>query len=203
MIPLGTLRRLGVVVEPGFLDAPLCRDLHREIAGAPGTAAEVYRGSHGALHPEFRRASDRQVRGEVRAQIQRRFDAMVPAVASRFGADIRHLEGVSFLAYEPGGYFRPHRDRADRDARSGGNDSWRRRASAVLFLSRSAEPAGAGDHTGGELILYGLIDEPEWRDTGFAVPAEPGTLVVFDANVLHEVTPVTAGVRTTAVDWFY
>ena len=30
-----------------------------------------------------------------------------------------------------------------------------------------------------------------------------GTLVAFLSSTLHEVTPVTAGVRDTVVDWLY
>jgi predicted 2-oxoglutarate/Fe(II)-dependent dioxygenase YbiX len=30
-----------------------------------------------------------------------------------------------------------------------------------------------------------------------------GTLVAFASDVLHEVLPVTAGIRDVVVDWFY
>jgi predicted 2-oxoglutarate/Fe(II)-dependent dioxygenase YbiX len=30
-----------------------------------------------------------------------------------------------------------------------------------------------------------------------------GLLVAFDSSTLHEVTPVAAGRRLSAVDWFY
>jgi len=37
----------------------------------------------------------------------------------------------------------------------------------------------------------------------FWIDTEPGLLVAFDSATLHEVTPVVAGRRLSAVDWFY
>ena len=107
--------------------------------------------------------------------------------------DLTGREGTSFLMYDAGGFFRPHRDREARDTR--------RRVSTVLFLNRHADPPGPMEYCGGRLILYGLI--PDAPDIGFPVEPEPGLLVAFDATTLHEVTPVHQGRRMTAVDWFF
>ena len=64
----------------------------------------------------------------------------------------------------------------------------------VLFLN--------DDYTGGALTLYGLVDDPKWRDYGFAVAPAPGLLVAFPSDMLHEVTPVIAGERCTVANWF-
>jgi predicted 2-oxoglutarate/Fe(II)-dependent dioxygenase YbiX len=55
---------------------------------------------------------------------------------------------------------------------------------------------------GGALRLYGLADPGDPAVPFDIVPAA-GTLVAFPSDVLHEVLPVTAGVRDAIVDWFY
>jgi predicted 2-oxoglutarate/Fe(II)-dependent dioxygenase YbiX len=75
--------------------------------------------------------------------------------------------------------------------------------SAVVFVNRASETPGPFEYAGGRLALYGLIDEPPWRDVGFEIDAERGLLVAFDSATVHEVTPVAAGRRLSVVDWFY
>ncbi len=71
-----------------------------------------------------------------------------------------------------------------------------------MFLNESGAPP-VGAYTGGQLILYGLIDDPHWKDVGFPVEPETGLLVAFRSRVVHEVTAVTAGCRLSVVNWFY
>ena len=74
----------------------------------------------------------------------------------------------------------------------------------VLFLSSAvAEAPGTGQGTGtcegGALRLYG----GDQFDVPVDIAPEAGMLVAFRSTVLHEVLPVTAGVRDVIVDWFY
>ena len=96
--------------------------------------------------------------------------------------------------YRPGDFYRPHRDRA---ARAGDfvEGARSRRVSVVLFLNDG--------YSGGALTLYGLVDDPKWRAYGFPIAPAPGLLIAFASDLVHEVTPVTAGERCTAVSWFH
>jgi predicted 2-oxoglutarate/Fe(II)-dependent dioxygenase YbiX len=50
--------------------------------------------------------------------------------------------------------------------------------------------------------LYGAAD-PVDSEVPLDVVPVAGTLVAFPSHVLHEVLPVTAGIRDAIVDWFY
>jgi SM-20-related protein len=103
--------------------------------------------------------------------------------------------------YQPGGFYGLH---SDSNRCEGSPEELHRRAvSVVVFLSgESAEPAGEC-HSGGALTLYGLMPEPAFAECGFEIAAEPGLLVAFRSNVLHEVKPVLAGERFTIVSWYW
>lgn len=192
MSSLAGLAKLGVFVEPAFLDEILCTKLCEAIRGADSVLAEVYDGEQLAVAQNIRRARQTLLAGVLRESVQQQINALIPAVSAHFAMPLTKTEGVSFLMYEPGGFFRPHRDRAVRETE--------RRVSAVIFLNEQADSPGPAQYDGGSLTLYGLI--PSSPDVGFPVDPHPGLLVAFDATTLHEVTPVRQGYRMTAVDWF-
>lgn len=66
-------------------------------------------------------------------------------------------------------------------------DQVQRKLSFVLQLSNPM------DYEGGELRLRGMSD--------LVVPKEQGIVYVFPSFILHQVTPVTKGVRKTLVAW--
>jgi len=203
MTPSGLMSRLGLFLQPGFIPEDLCATLRHNLLTRTGEAAEVFIGEHGHLRPDIRRTIEVPVAETLRADVQARLHSIRPALSNHFGVALIASEGVGFLVYEPGGFYRPHRDRAGPDATPGGNETVRRRVSVVIFLNGASEAPGPFEYAGGRLTFYGLIDEPAWRDVGFPLDADPGLLVAFDSAALHEVTPVAAGRRLSAVDWFY
>ena len=203
MTPSGLMSRLGLFLRPGFIPENLCEALQDDLLERAGGAAEVFVGDHGCVLPDIRRTLELPVAETLRADVQARLPGIRPALSTHFGRALTGSEGVGFLLYEPGGFYRPHRDRARHDAAAGGSATFHRLVSVVVFLNGAAEPPGPFQYAGGRLTLYGLIDEPAWRDVGFPIDAEPGLLVAFDSATLHEVTPVVAGRRLSAVDWFY
>ena len=197
------MRRLGLFVQPGFIPEELCGALQDDVLARAGEAAEVFVGEHGQVVPDIRRTLEVPVADVLRAEVQARLDSLRPALSTHFGMALTASEGVGFLVYEPGGFYRPHRDRASHDAAATGNETVRRRVSVVVFVNRTSETPGPFEYAGGRLTLYGLIDEPPWRDVGFPIDADRGLLVAFDSATVHEVTTVVAGRRLSAVDWFY
>lgn len=85
--------------------------------------------------------------------------------------------------YDEGMAYGWHMDNAVMDQRQHRTD-----ISLTLFLS---EP---DTYDGGELVLDTSLGEQEYK-----LPA--GSMVVYPATFLHQVTPVTAGVRFAAVTW--
>ena len=137
-----------------------------------------------ALDVEVRRAISIEVDPETLENVERRLDAHRETIAAFFDARLDGREGAGFLRYGPGGFYRPHHDRADLP-------SWpaaaRRRIAIVMFLN--------DEFTGGTLRV--LDEEP------IDVLPRAGSLVAFPATALHEVLPVRTGTRDVIVDWFY
>jgi SM-20-related protein len=50
-------------------------------------------------------------------------------------------------------------------------------------------------------VFYGLLEDPRTHGHGLAVEGEPGLLLAFRPDLLHEVTPVLHGDRYTIVTW--
>lgn len=161
----------------------------------PIEAAEVL-GSGITTEATVRRASHIEVDDETLAFIEGRLDEVRDTAARFFGVPLTGREGTSVLRYTAGGFFRQHRDRGD-------VPSWpaaaRRRLAVVIFLTTSKESDPSGTFGGGILRL--LPDDE--ADTSIDLHARAGTLVVFPATRLHEVTLVREGVRDAIVDWFF
>lgn len=139
-----------------------------------------------------RRAHYVDVAPSVLADVESRLDAERAAIAAHFALPLTGREGAGFVRYPDGGFYRPHRDRADVPSWP---DAIRRRIAVVLFLNGSRDIDPGGDFDGGILRLL----------EGHAIDLVPqqGTLVAFRADLLHEVTVVRGGRRDAIVDWFY
>ena len=146
-----------------------------------------------SLVEHVRRASHIEVAPAIFELIDAHLDAQRDAIAAFFGRALDSREGVSLLRYEPGGFYKPHVDRAELPA-------WppaaRRAITVVLFLESAREADPSGGFGGGELRLL-----PDGVPSIDIVP-QRGLLVAFPAETVHEVLPVTQGHRDTVVDWF-
>src|SRR5262245_37642430 len=176
------------------MDAPDCRRVQTAMDAGAVEPAEVLSDTV-ELQEEVRRASQIEVPDVVLAMVDARLDAMREAIARYYGVYLQGREGTSFLRYEVGGFYKGHVDRAHVSA-------WpmtaRRKITVVLFLESSREAERSGGFSGGLLRLY-----PDETSRPVDVTATRGTLVAFPADMLHEITPITAGRRDTIVDWFY
>jgi predicted 2-oxoglutarate/Fe(II)-dependent dioxygenase YbiX len=136
-------------------------------------------------HDEVRRAVSIEVAPAVVADVEQRLDAIRDAVAAAHDMALGGREGAGFVRYAEGGFYRPHRDRAEVPSWP---DAAHRCVAVVLFLNQ--------DFGGGMLRLF--------SDGGtIEVQPEEGLLVAFRADLLHEVTEVRGGTRDAVVDWFY
>ena len=143
--------------------------------------------------PRIRNASLVEPAANVIDLIETRLESCRDLVAASLSLSLGDREGVGFVRYPSGGFYKPHRDRGD-------DPEWpaaaRRAAALVIFLNTSRDVSDtAGEFDGGILQLL----EPQTE----ALLPEAGLLVAFPADVLHEVTGVRGGTRDTIVDWFY
>jgi predicted 2-oxoglutarate/Fe(II)-dependent dioxygenase YbiX len=138
-----------------------------------------------------RRAVGIEVDTRTLRDVEARLDRCLPALADFFAVALTRREGAAFLRYPTGGFYLPHRDRATAAAWP---DASRRRIALVVFLDSAEASHAAGDFSGGALRLL---------EVGAEVVPRAGWLVAFPAEWLHEVAPVTRGVRHVIVDWAY
>ena len=177
--------------DPHFLDRGACREIRRAMDAGAVESAEIL---HGAIEQRdhIRRASYVDVEAAVLEDVEARLDARRHAIGAFFGIALQAREGAGFVRYPDGGFYRPHRDRADVPSWP---DAARRRIAVVVFLNSSREADREGDFDGG--VLRMLEHEP------LEIPPREGTLVAFAADALHEVTRVRNGTRDAIVDWYY
>ena len=183
-----------VLILPGFLDAAFCERVRIAMGRGTSEFAEV-------LHEDFlvddeaRRAAMIEIDAATMAVVESRLEAARDELANKSGLALGAREGVSFVRYGAGGFYRRHRDRA---IGSCWPEAAERVLSVVLFLNNSKTHAGAGEFVGGELLIF--AETP----AGHPIHIVPrrGLLVAFPSSAPHEVLPVRAGIRDVIVDWF-
>ena len=200
-----------VTIIPHFLDAALCRRVQIAMDRGEMEPAEILEDGP-ELDREARRASIIDVDPATLAAVEARVEAARDGLSARCGVPLGGREGAGFVRYSHGGFYRPHRDRAHDADWPGAAE---RRIAVVVFLnsSRTVPPslasgelwrgraAADGDEfSGGELVIY---PESPYDDTPIRITPRQGSLVAFDAALLHEVRPVAGGARDVIVDWFY
>jgi predicted 2-oxoglutarate/Fe(II)-dependent dioxygenase YbiX len=191
------LGELGVFVVPACLDDATCARVRAAMDRGRATPAEIYEDGY-VVDERVRRTFDVEVDPAIVAQIEQIIGAVRGDVSRFFGMELTAAEGSGFLRYRSGDFYLVHRDRIDD---SSGEDH-PRQISVVLFLTTAAAGGGDGCCEGGSLRLY-VTRDPSREATPFDIPPAAGMLVAFPSTRLHEVLPVTAGVRDAIVDWFY
>jgi predicted 2-oxoglutarate/Fe(II)-dependent dioxygenase YbiX len=180
-----------IFIAEHAMDDATCRRVQAAMDAGVREPTEVIEGEM-ALAADVRRASHVEVPAVVFEVIDAHLDALRDAISAFFGWQIEGREGVNLLRYDPGGFYRPHVDKADLPA-------WppaaRREFTVVLFLESAREADPAGGFSGGALRLFD-------GDTPIEIVPRRGMLVAFPADVVHEVSPVIEGHRDTVVDWF-
>lgn len=201
MIDPDLLRRCGVIIESGFLDPDECRHLTALMAGRHhSTPALLHDHGEEAVVEQIRRTRIVHLPRAAGAGLEQRLDEWKQRLAEHFDTALGECQTPQFLSYTQGDYFRAHVDAA-RSERSTASIV-QRRVSVVVFLNTQDNPSDAGDYSGGDLVLYGLLPGEQWGKYGAAVPSAPGTLVAFPSHMRHEVTEVTRGTRATVVSWY-
>jgi PKHD-type hydroxylase len=101
-----------------------------------------------------------------------------------FNYDLREIQSLQFTAYdaEEEGFYGKHIDMMYK-------------SNGTRKLSLSVQLSNPEDYEGGNLLLY-TGEEP------LTLPKSRGTGLFFPSYSLHEVTPVTKGLRYSLVAWF-
>jgi len=191
---------LGLFVQSDFLDAASRAQIREQVlAGEPEKATVV--GSdpeRGTVNETVRNALWAKVEKSTVKSMKERLLELKPRLEDHFRLSLSGFETPEFLRYGQGAFYKPHRD-ATPDSPA---DVVGRRVSVVIFLNAQAAEPSPNCYGGGSLKFYGLLNGLKWENCGFPMEAEPGLLVGFPSDILHEVEPVTFGQRFTIVSWF-
>ena len=194
-----TFAQLGLFVRERFLDATCCTHLIEEMVRARAEKGRLVRdGVDHVLDETARRVSSARVAPSTRSMVRERFTELLPQLRSHFATELSECEPPGFLIYGPGAFFAPHTDAGSRDP----SDIRRRRISTIVFLNAPTASPAADGFAGGTLRFHGMLDGPAWAACPLPFDAERGMLVAFRSDLVHEVTPVTAGQRFSVVTWF-
>jgi predicted 2-oxoglutarate/Fe(II)-dependent dioxygenase YbiX len=182
-----------LLIQRAFLDGETCVRIRRAMDLGTDDAAEIV-ADHIERHETVRRARSIEIESEILELVETRLEEVRTAVERTVKQSLGEREGTGFLRYQPGGFYRRHRDR-------GRVDGWpaaaRRLITVVIFLNGGFPGDRRREFAGGELCLYpDLAAEVRIRP-------ETGLLIAFPAGLLHEVQPVSHGTRDTVIDWFY
>jgi predicted 2-oxoglutarate/Fe(II)-dependent dioxygenase YbiX len=200
MPPAAFFTRFAFYIVERFLEAVECVRIHDEMRAARSTPATVR--DHGdvyAVDEATRRTRVVGVSEPTEALVIDRLDRLRPALESHFGVRGTSWRLPQFLLYGPGDFFVAHKDRSD--ASDAGTIARGRVVSTIIFLNAPSEAPAGGAYGGGALTFYRLLTHPQLKDVGLPLAPEAGLLVAFPADVVHAVTAVTHGERSTIVTW--
>jgi len=187
--------QLGLFVRPAFLDAEQCARMRADCERAAWTKGTVAR-EHAieCLDESVRKVHCADIAEDLWRETRHRLSTLTPELERHFGETLTGCHGPDFLVYEPGAFYTPHLD--------SGTHYRQRRVSLVIFLNHGGDDECSDGYTGGELTFHGLLGGEVWAKCPFPLRGEPGLLVAFRSNTIHEVRPIRSGRRFTIVGWY-
>jgi predicted 2-oxoglutarate/Fe(II)-dependent dioxygenase YbiX len=185
-------------VRQGFLAPATCLEIRNAMNQGVAEPAEVF-DTGATLDVSTRRATSIDIDPVTLDVVEAMLDRARPAIGVACQTPVEGREGPAFLRYEPGGFYRRHRDRAS-DAEWPG--AARRLISVVVFLNSSSSEPTPGEFGGGELLIFPEPPGGVGTTEPMVIVPQQGTLVAFHASMLHEVRPVRRGTRDVIVDWY-
>jgi predicted 2-oxoglutarate/Fe(II)-dependent dioxygenase YbiX len=209
MSTLELLKNLGLYIEPNFLPTEFCDRFLDEAQTATCKPALLWKPdlskNLNLVEDETQRKTEQVIVSDpMIAEIQDRLLALKPSIEKKFDLELKDCQNPLFYRYKEGCFFGAHRDSCDQPLAP--EFLRQRRVSTIIFLNQRTEDisfkSSLPTYCGGSLAFYGLIDNPHWQNCGIPVPSQPGMLVAFRSEMLHEVKKVTAGERYTIVSWF-
>lgn len=190
----------GCFIVEGFLSQLECNTLVAQAAGSKYIPSRLI-SAEGIvrLDETYRRTKTANISPKTTSALKNKLVSLIPTLEQHFRTRLTGRENPQLLVYGKGDFFAPHRDVVENET----TIVHRRRISVLIFLNRGTDTISESQYSGGNLTLYGLVPHPGWEEIGFSVPRNPGLLIGFPSNTLHEVSRVIEGTRYTIVSWFF
>jgi predicted 2-oxoglutarate/Fe(II)-dependent dioxygenase YbiX len=178
-----------LLLLPGFLQPELCQNLLTQLRTCPLAPAETDYANKGA---EPRRTSLLDVPLSLEQDLMARLSAVSALLSQHFKRPLTRHERPQFLKYQPGDFFKLHRDRTEAPIYA------ERSLSLILLLNDHSSEAA---FEGGRLSFFRPHPQDPARLQGIPLPPEQGMLIAFDPDLLHEVSALSSGERYSVVTW--
>ena len=193
--------RFGLFSRHQFLDTDTCNRLYYQMRSTRQSATTVREDTNRyVIDREVRQAQFCEMPDDSIEMLEKEFEALLGELAEHFKISLCGFQTPQFLAYDEGGFYKAHRDVPDDP--SAQVPAQGRKISIVVFVSGQSDQPAEAMHGGGELTFYGLMGDRRGDLVGFSLEAEPGLLIAFPSDMVHEVQPVVHGTRFTIVGWF-
>jgi predicted 2-oxoglutarate/Fe(II)-dependent dioxygenase YbiX len=132
--------------------------------------------------------------------IYQRLLSLMPEISVHYEINLSNFQPPKYSIYQTGDFYKVH---VDADVREDSIDFLKaRKVSVIVFLNEESPIEKEGSYCGGNLTFHGLIENEVFGKFGFPLQSEPGMLITFLPDLLHEVTPVTAGKRFAITTWY-
>jgi predicted 2-oxoglutarate/Fe(II)-dependent dioxygenase YbiX len=170
------------LLKTNIMDRDLCEELRK--VPRSFTQGRIYSGeqSNISIEPNIRMVFESDVNHPEFEELYKQFvyDRLVPFF--KLPENISY--DMTYMRYFPGFFFSKHRDQTEARTKT---------KPKVRIVSVSI--CVADEYEGGDLVLY--------DENGVAINNHltAGSLLAFDSTILHEVKPVTTGVRDVIVSW--
>lgn len=195
--------QFGLYAVKNFLDRDFCLHLCDEMGGAPfrqGTFVNPHTGDE-LLNEEVKKRSEvTKLAKRFNETVSEKLISLEPTLEEHYGVELDGIQPPKYSIYKTGDFYRTH---TDADHKESAQDFLKeRKVSSIIFLNEESPTEKEGSYCGGNLTFYGLMENEAFGKFGLPLVSEPGMLITFLPTTLHEVTPVTAGVRYTIASWF-
>lgn len=193
------LSKLGVLVIDNFMSAEECKALCLQMQKAKKTEAMAYSGHSGLdrIDHSVRKTNYCEVSDLIKCDLIKKTLKLKPTLESFFNTDLDdNFEHPKFLLYETGDFFSPHTDaQLNRKINLSVNLNYKAPNSETTMDDIDS-------YWGGDLMLYGLFKGNGLAKKGICAPSTIGSLIAYQVDVIHEVTPIEHGSRYAIVSRF-
>ena len=186
---------MKLYVKNNFVSQDICAKL---MASQVHSNAKVFTKSGSVeLNEEIRKTFRAEIPIDIRKELNDLIEGIKDELNEFFSLTLNKFEPIQHLRYEQGHFFSKHTDHSVYDSLA------KDRLLTVLIYINSSDHyvKEPNSFSGGELIIYGLHEK--FPNRGMPIFAQAGKIVAFPSQVVHEVTPITSGQRSSLVTWFH
>ncbi len=197
------LKQFGLYAVDNFIGRDLCEELTKEVRLAENDGIQCL-GNEELDDPQNREfrpfVTDKLESGKL-SIIEDKIISIKPDLEAHFEQNLTSAQAPLVGVYDVGSFSAKHVDAVEGQTEYRGVKA--KKLTIVLFLNDESDEDLEDAYQGGKLTFYDIVDTPPFNQFGLPVKGKAGTIVIFPATNLHEVTPITRGKRFMVNSGYY